>query len=176
MSQPTISPELEQKIQEYKQTVIREPEGTGKRIGKVGEFTFIAPLKAGGAEKFRQNLKTYQDHASYFEHAIGTVHDLRIVLFDNDTRLLFAATYDGDFQPYLADVVKYAAPWIDEMFVDIVAGYPGANDPHFIDFVAKHQIEADLWFASNPELTAKEAAKAQKMMQAFETFLDTASG
>src|SRR5690242_10826936 len=35
----------------------REPDGPGKRVGKVGEFTLIAPLKPGRAEKFRQISK-----------------------------------------------------------------------------------------------------------------------
>ena len=47
MSQATISPELALKIQDSQQSVGREPDGPGKRIGKVGEFTFIAPLKTG---------------------------------------------------------------------------------------------------------------------------------
>jgi hypothetical protein len=63
MSQSTILPELAQKIQEYQQTVGREPDGQGKRVGKVGEITLFAPVKPGGAEKFRQNLETHQAHA-----------------------------------------------------------------------------------------------------------------
>jgi len=175
MSQSTIPQELALKIQDSRQSVGREPDGPGKRIGKVGEFTFIAPLKAGGAERFRQRLAASQAQAGYYEGQLGTVHDLRIVLFDNDTRLLFAATYDSDFQPYVADVVAKAAPWLDEMFLDVLEGYAGANDPGFIEFVATYQIEADLWYASNPDLTARDIAKAGKMMKAFETLLDVAS-
>jgi hypothetical protein len=141
----------------------------------VGEFTFIAPVKPGGTAKFRRRLATSQAHAGYYEGQLGTVHDLRIVLFDNDTRLLFAATYDGDFLPYVADVIAKAAPWLDEMFIDVLDGYVGANDPHFTEFVARYQIEVDLWFASNPDLTAKDIAKGGKMMKAFESLLDVAS-
>ena len=175
MSQSTISPELALKIQEYQQTVTKEPDGPGKRIGKVGEFTFIAPLKPGGAEKFRNHLAMSQAHAGYYEGLLGTVHDLRIVLFDNDTRLLFAATYDGDFRPYVADVIAKAAPWLDEMFLEVLDGFAGANDPNFLEFVSRYQIEADLWFASNPDMTAKDIGKAGKMMKAFEILLDAAS-
>ena len=175
MSQSTIAPELARKIQDYQQNVGKEPDGAGKRIGKVGEFTMIAPLKDGGAENFRQRLATSQAHTAYYETQVGTVHDLRIVLFDNDTRMLFAATYDGDFKPYLADVIAKAGPWIDELFLDVLEGYPGANDPHIVEFIAKYQIEADLWFASNPDLTAQDIAKGGKVMSAFETLLDVAS-
>src|SRR6266702_8700489 len=141
MSQSTNSAELALRIQEHQQSVGREPDGPGKRIGKVGEFTFIAPLKPGGAEKFRHHLATSQAHTAYYESSLGTVHDLRIVLFDHDTRLLFAATYDGDFQPYVADVITKAAPWLDEMFLDVRDGYAGANDTNFTEFVSRSQIE-----------------------------------
>jgi len=34
---------------------------------------------------------------------MGTLHDLRFVLFDNDTRVIFASTYDGGFEQYIKD-------------------------------------------------------------------------
>jgi len=120
-------------------------------------------------------LAASQAQAGYYEGQLGTVHDLRIVLFDNDTRMLFAATYDSDFRPYVADVIAKAAPWLDEMFLDVLEGYAGANDPGFIEWVATYQIEADVWYASNPDLTARDIAKSGKMMKAFETLLDVAS-
>lgn len=127
MPRSTIPSELAQKIRDSQQSVGREPDGPGKRIGKVGEFTFIAPVKPGGADTFRKRLAASQLHAGYFEDQLGTVHDLRVVLFDNDTRLLFAASYDSDFRPCVADVIAKAAPWLDEMFVDVLEGDAGAN-------------------------------------------------
>ncbi|MBV9019732.1 MAG: hypothetical protein JOZ71_03365 [Ktedonobacteraceae bacterium] len=175
MSQSTISPELAQKFKEYQQTVTREPDGPGKRVGQVGEVTVIAPLKPGGAEKFRQNLETYQAHAGYYETSVGTVHDFRVAFFDNDTRVVLAVTYDGDLKPYLVDIFSKAGPWFDEMFSDVLEGYPGSNAPNIAEWVLQYQVEADLWFASNPDMTAKDIAKAGKMMNAFETLLDAAS-
>ena len=34
---------------------------------------------------------------------VGTVHDMRFVFLDNDTKLLFATAYDGDWDPYIDD-------------------------------------------------------------------------
>jgi hypothetical protein len=34
---------------------------------------------------------------------VGTVHDMRFVLMDNDTKMLFATAYDGDWDPYIDD-------------------------------------------------------------------------
>jgi hypothetical protein len=35
---------------------------------------------------------------------VGTVHDLRFIIFDNYTRLLFASTFDGDWDAYINDL------------------------------------------------------------------------
>src|SRR5271166_3566653 len=34
---------------------------------------------------------------------VGTVHDMRVVFLDNDTKLLFCTAYDGDWDPYIDD-------------------------------------------------------------------------
>ena len=36
---------------------------------------------------------------------VGSVHDMRFVFLDNDTRMLFATTFDGDWDPYIDDFV-----------------------------------------------------------------------
>jgi hypothetical protein len=155
--------------------VHREPDGPGKRVGVVGEFTMIAPVKPGGAARFRDQLARFQTEAFEYEPLLGTVHDLRILFFDNDTRMLFAATYDGDFLPYVADVFAKATPWLDGMFLDVIDGYPGGKDPGVKEWVLQHQIEADLWYASLETASIKDLTKGQKVLQAFDALLDTAS-
>ena len=174
MSQTTVTqtPAAEQLADFH---VTRQPDGPGLRTGVVSEFTMIAPVLPGGAAKFRANLAQFQSQAGYYEGLLGTVHDLRIVFFDNDTRMLFAATYDGDFQPYVEDVVLKATPWLDGMFLDVMDGYPGAQAPGFIDFVKKYQVQADIWYVSNASAAVKDITKGQKVLQAFEALLDTAS-
>ena len=141
----------------------------------VAEFTMLAPVAPGGAAKFRANLATAQSQAAYYEGLLGTVHDLRIIFINNDTQLLFAATYDGDLLPYVADVFAKATPWLDAMFLGVMDGYPGGHDPGITDYVAKYQIQADLWYASNPTMTVKDITKGQKVMQAFDALLDAAA-
>jgi len=156
-------------------TVAKQPDGAGLRTGTVAEFTMLAPVLPGGADKFRANLATTQGQAAYYEGLLGTVHDLRIVLINNDTQVLFAATYDGDLLPYVADVFAKATPWLDAMFLGVLDGYAGGHDPGILDWVAKVQIQADLWYASNPTTTVKDVTRAQKVMQAFDALLDAAS-
>ena len=44
-------------------------------------------------------------------------------LINNDTQILFAATYSDEFKPYVLDVIKFATPWIDYMFTGVGEGY-----------------------------------------------------
>jgi len=155
--------------------VTRQPDGLGKRVGQVAEITVLLPVKPGGADRFRQNAAKFETDAWHYEKLVGTVHDFRITFIDNDTRLIAAVTYDGDFKPYLADVFVNAGPWFDEMLTDVVEGYPGATSPNIEEFTASRIVEADMWYASNPTMTVKDISRAQKVVQAFDALLDTAS-
>ena len=71
----------------------------GKRQGKVSELTLIAPVAPGGAKRLRGLLDSLDGQ---FEGAekVGTVHDMRFVFLENDTRLLFTTAYDGDWDDF----------------------------------------------------------------------------
>jgi hypothetical protein len=66
----------------------------GMRDGQVSELTVIAPLKEGGGARLRA---IFAGAGGRFASTskVGTVHDMRFVFLDNDTKLLFASTYDG---------------------------------------------------------------------------------
>src|SRR5262245_66244328 len=78
------------------QLVTRQPDGTGKRIGKKGEISGIGRVAPGGAQLFRERLPQIQAEAGYWETRVGTVHDFRVTLIDNDTRILFNIVYGRD--------------------------------------------------------------------------------
>ena len=167
----SVDPEA---ILKLKQSVHQQTEGMGLRVGNKAEFTLITKVLPGGADLFRQRRQKAQDEAGYWEGQIGTVHDLRIVFFDNDTRLLFAATYSQDFHPYVIDVIKFATPWFDYMFSDVLDGYPGLESPDALPWITKFILQAEIWYASNPDLSVRDIAKAEKVMSIFNQLLDTA--
>lgn len=156
-------------------TVTRQPDGLGKRVGEVAEITVLFDAKPGGAERFHQNAAKIQDDAFRYEKVVGTVHDFRVTFINNDTQVIGAVTYDGDFKPYMADIFANAAPWFDEMFEGVVEGWPGATSPNIVDWLVTKIVEADMWYASNPTMTVEDTTKAQKVTQAFNALLDTAS-
>ena len=93
------------------------PESAGsarpfKYYGNQGEFTLLAPFKPGGAEKAREIARTADERFTEISagiHSIGTLHDVRIALLDNDTRMLFATIYDGTWDQYIDDFAAGAA-------------------------------------------------------------------
>ena len=73
-------------------------------------------LKPGGAERLRKKLASDSNFANQNQSVVdrvGTIHDLRFVIFDNDTRLLFASTFDGDWDAYINDFAALIPDLID---------------------------------------------------------------
>ena len=170
---PTVSAE---QIAQARQSVRVQTDGVGLRTGSKAEFTLIAPVKPGGAEIFRQRAVKAQIEAGYWEGKLGTVHDLRVCLINNDTQILFAATYSDEFKPYVVDVIKFATPWIDHMFTDVADGYPGLAAPEAVAYIEKYQVQADVWFASNEAATVRDIARGQRVLKIFNELLDAAQG
>ena len=157
------------------QTVTDQPDGPGKRIGKRAELFVFGKVLPGGAELFRQRLPQFQAEANYWETRVGTVHDLRVMLFDNDTRILFAITYDGDFKPYIVDIIREAAPWFDTFFPGIWDGYTTGADPETTALVLSEARGADFFFCAHPDVSVRDLTKMKKVSQAVSDLLDAAS-
>jgi len=160
---------------ELSQHVINQPDGPGKRIGKRGELTLIAKLAKDGAKLFRERLPKFQAEAGYWESKVGTVEDFRLVLFDDDTRVLFSLTYDGDFKPYLVDIASAAHEWLDGMFVGVIEGYKGLSDPGTPAFITGLAYTADFYYVGNPDVSVRDVQKLKRLSAAVSELLDAAS-
>ena len=112
----------------------------GLKAGRVNEFTLIFKLKPGGAERLRKKIASDSNFQSHVD-GVGTVHDLRFLIFDNDTRLLFASTFDGDWDAYINDFADYIPNEIDIIFGQ-VEGFPGINSPNIKDAIVEHQVSS----------------------------------
>src|SRR5258706_7150404 len=99
--------------------------GPGLTSGQAHEFAIILPLKPGGGQRMRERLKDSTTDTQLMDK-MGTLHDLRFVLFDNDTRVLFASTYDGGFEQYIKDFATLVPDMIDKEFQEC-DGYPGVR-------------------------------------------------
>jgi hypothetical protein len=147
----------------------------GRRQGKVSELTVIAPLVPGGAKRLRAFLEILHGSiGNEMVDMVGTVHDMRFVILDNDTKLLFCTAYDLDWDPYIEDFATKIPDILDLQFSD-VEGWPGVRSPKVKDFIASHQITADFWYVANPTLTVVETRRLERIGNAIEEFLDKIS-
>jgi hypothetical protein len=142
----------------------------GLRQGKVSELTAIVKLTPTGAKRLRVLLDVLGNN---FQGAdiVGTLHDMRFVFLDNDTKLLFATAYDGDWDPYIDDFSTKIPDALDVLFCN-AEGYPGMHDPGVRDWIAKNQITADAWYVANPNLTVAETRRLERVGKAVEELLD----
>jgi hypothetical protein len=147
----------------------------GSRLGKVSELTIVVPLAPGGARRLRAFLKLLRGNLSQGADKVGTLHDMRFVFLDNDTRLIFATSYDGDWDTYIDDFVAKIPDYLDIIDSRGTAG-PGIRSPGAKDYLVKHQITADGWYVAHPDLTVAEIHRLKRIGKAVDELLDKIGG
>jgi hypothetical protein len=147
----------------------------GLKAGQANEFTLISKLKPGGAQRMRELLADgFVGDRQQNTDRVGTVHDLRFVIFEDDTRVIFASTFDGGWDPYITDFGTIIPEEIDLLFHECV-GYPGIHSPGIRDWIVSQQVEAVGFYSAYPDASVREVWKALKVKRAFDTLLDQAA-
>jgi hypothetical protein len=149
----------------------------GASVGSTSEFTLFFRVKPGHGTPLREALRTLQDTPGYksgdYNMAIATIHEARFVLFDDDTRLLFATSFDGPWDTYMDDFLT-SGPTLklfDAIFQH-VEGYEGLPDLTSLQaFILSAQKTAAA-YARNYPGTVKEIRKALRVNDAFQAVLD----
>ena len=129
----------------------------GARQGKVSELTVLLPFVKGGAKRLRGLLQLLEGNFRAAD-AVGTVHDMRFVFVDNDTKLLFATAYDGDFDAYIDDF-SAKIPNAMDLWLSNCEGYPGMKSGKAKEWIFNHQIQAEAWYVNSPNLSAAETRR-----------------
>jgi hypothetical protein len=142
----------------------------GARQGRVSELTGIFPFAEGGAKRLRGLLQLLEGNFKGAD-AVGTVHDMRFVFLDNDTKLLFTTAYDDEWDPYIDDFATKIPNALDLLFCNAV-GWPGIRSPKVKDWIVEHQISAEAWYVANPNLTVAETRRLERVGKAVEELLD----
>jgi hypothetical protein len=92
-------------------------------------------------------------------------------LFDDDTRLLFATSFDGPWDAYMVDFASKPLSLFDAVFRH-VEGYEGLPDLTALqEFILSAQVTAAA-YARNYGGTVKEIQKAERVNAAFQQVLD----
>jgi len=147
---------------------------TGIRQGKVSELLFITPFAPGGAERLRALLQL-RDGSFDDTDRVGTVHDMRFVFLDNDTKLLFATAYDGEWDPYIDDFATKITDQMDVIF-SACEDWPGIRSPKVKDWIVKYQVTAEGWYVAHPDLTVRDIHRVKRVGKAVDEFLDKING
>jgi hypothetical protein len=156
------------------------PQRPGLRAGVQSEFTIISKIKPGQAEAYRERGRQAmadperRDASTKGAQGLGTVHNFRVALFDNDTRGLFASVFDGDWDAYIDDFGSdpFFAEALDNTWGPM-EGYPGIHSPAVKDWLVAHQAPALTFTSTYPDLTARQILKQQRINQAFQAVLDS---
>jgi hypothetical protein len=155
----------------------KEESRPGVSVGPVSEFSLFFRVKPGHGDALREALKALQDHPGYrpgdYHMPIASIHEARFVLFDDDSRLLFATSFDGPWDSYMDDFFN-TGPTLQlfDATFQHVEGYEGLPDlPALKSFILGAQ-ETAAAYARNYGGTVKEIRKAQQVNTAFQQVLD----
>ncbi|MFH8737894.1 MULTISPECIES: hypothetical protein [unclassified Streptomyces] len=150
------------------------PERPGRKDGVCSEFTVFTKIKPGHADALREDLAriaSVENRAALRQ--IGTLHDARHVIFDNDTQFMFASVFDGSWDTYIDDFGKTVVGANFDVIFSHSEGFPGVSDPGAKDWFVAHQEPAGVFVSSYPDLTVQQIWKDQRVDDAFQAVLDT---
>jgi len=147
----------------------------GVQVGSTSEFSLFFRVRPGHGDDLREAVQALQDSPGYrpgdYEVPIASIHEARFVLFDGDTRLLFATSFDGPWDAYMQDFASKPLQLFDSIFRH-VEGYEGLPDLDAVKaFILSAQQSAS-GYSRNYGGTVKEVRKAHRVNDAFQRVLD----
>lgn len=152
----------------------------GKRIDPVSELSCFLTVKPGREQLIREVLDAPPDQQKELIDAVkdvGTLHNARYVLFDNDRRLIIATTFDGDWDVYIDDfAASYVLDAWDKFLIHC-EGYPDEGKASLTvdeikEFLTAYQVTAANFYMDYPGVTTKEIKQALRVQAAFQQVLD----
>ena len=147
----------------------------GIRVGSASEFSLFFRVLPGHGDALRGALTDLQHSPGYrpgdYEMPIASIHEARFVLFDDDTRMLFATSFDGSWDAYMEDFASKPLQLFAAIF-EHVEGFGGLPDLNAVkEFILGAQVTAAA-YARNYPGTVKEHRKANRLLDAFQEVLD----
>ena len=147
----------------------------GIRVGSASEFSLFFRVRPGHEKELREAVEALQNAPGYrpgdYQMPIASIHEARFVLFDDDTRLLFATSFDGAWDAYMEDFASKPLKLFASIFRH-VEGYESLPDLAAVkEFILSAQVTAG-GYARNYPGTVKEIRKALRVNEAFQRVLD----
>ncbi len=156
----------------------------GARDGVRSELSVFLKVKPGHEEQIREVLSSLAGEAVGLAREavvnVGTLHDARQVLFDNDTRLMIGTSFDGSWDVYIDDFARTSILDLWAKFLIHCEGYPDQGTAPLSlfetkEFLTSHQVTAAAYIGRYPDATVKDILKALRVQAVFQQLLDEAS-
>jgi hypothetical protein len=146
----------------------------GQKSGVRTEFTVFANVIPGHERAIRATIESsFADpRREQALRELGTLHEARHVLFDGDTRYVFASSFDGEWDKYIDDFAGSYSGVVLDSVLHHCQGYPGLQDPGVKDWISSHQAEAIAFASAYPEAPVRQIWKALEIQRAFDAVLD----
>ena len=152
-----------------------QPKRPSMTDGVQSEFTLFPTIKQGHVDALLEAVKGVgRDDATRRAvlKEIGTLHNARWVVFDNDTRFLFASVFDGSWDNYISDFAASSIAGMFDVMFEHCEGYPGMTSPKIKEWFVSVQAPALIFTSAYPDLTTQQIWKDQEVNKAFQAVLD----
>jgi hypothetical protein len=144
-------------------------------VGPTSEFSLFFRVLPGHQDEIRAAIKALQGSPGYrpgdYEVPIASIHEARFVLFDDDTRLLFATSFDGPWDAYMEDFASKPLKLFASIF-EHVDGYDGLPDLAAVKRFILGAQQSAAGYARNYGGTVREIRRARRVDDAFQRVLD----
>ena len=151
------------------------PAQHGITVGPTSEFSLFFNVRPGQEREIPDAITELQHSPGYrpgdYNVPIAVIHEARFVLFDGDTRLLFATSFDGTWDAYMEDFASKPLQLFDAIFRH-VEGYGGLPDLAAVKRFISEAQQTATGYARNYGGTVKEIRRAQRVNAAFQRVLD----
>ena len=159
--------------------VFTKKSGKGQRHGVVSEVSAYFHIKPGHADALRAAIDRFQGalHAAPAEliQRFG-LQDMRHVIFDGDTRLNWATSFETDWEPYIDDSVRMFGieKWNDwfQHCVECPDNFRELSGKPLRDFIQSGQVQARGFFKTISDKTIPELRKGVRVAKALDQVLE----
>lgn len=144
----------------------------GLRRGANSEMTMLFKVNPGQEEQAAKAFAAFQAIIDSGNQAVRIgIHDFRLTMLENNTRMLFATTFDPEINWYIDEAISRLGPALDTWWRHCV-GYPGLQDPNKLkEWYFDHWNTSSTYFRTYP-VTISEVLKGLKVNEAFQKVLD----
>ena len=146
----------------------------GPKVGSRTAFTFFVNVLPGHEQTLRELIASNQGNPEGDEaiKEIGTLHEFRWVLFDDDKRVMFCSSFDGSWDKYIQDFASSAIGDMIDTNLQHVEGWIGIKDPRASEWLLEHAVPAVYYNCAYPQPSVKQLWQMQALQRAFQQALD----